>query len=120
MPAVSAFLMEPLQGKTSLSKVIWLYYVVGSLLFGSIELFLNPENQFVMRVYTILGLFFSVYVTVATYRCAKNARSPVVARFVRVCAVISLFLLPVITYFELTGALTLSNLMEQLSGAGAL
>ena len=44
------FLKEPLQGKTSLSKVIWLYGVVGSLLFGAIELFLNAENQFVMRV----------------------------------------------------------------------
>jgi hypothetical protein len=29
-------------------------------------------------------------------------------------------LLPVLTYFELTGALTLSNLLGQLSDAGAL
>ena len=99
------FLKEPLEGKTSLSRVFWLYGVLGSLLFSAIELFLNPENQFIMRVYTILGLFFSLYVTVATYRCAKNARSPWVARFVRVCAVISIFLLPVLTYLELNGAL---------------
>jgi hypothetical protein len=118
--SVSSFLKEPLQGKTSLSKVIWLYYVVGSLLFGSIELFLNPENQFVMRVYTILGLFFGVYVTVALYVCAKNSRSLLTARVVRVCAVITLALMPVLTYFELTGALTLSNLLGQFSDAGAL
>jgi hypothetical protein len=118
--SVSTFLKDPLEGKTSLSKVIWLYYVVGSLLFGAIELFLNPENQFVMRVYTILGLFFGIYVTVALYVCAKNSRSPLTARVVRVCAVITLVLLPVITYFELTGALTLSNLLGQLSDAGAL
>jgi hypothetical protein len=105
------FLKEPLEGKTSLSRVIWLYGIAGSLLFGSIELFLNPENQFLMRVYTILGLFFSLYVTWATYRCAKNARSPLVARFVRVCAIISLLLLPVLAYFELTGVLTLGNLL---------
>ena len=102
---VTSFLKEPLEGKTSLSRVIWLYGIVGSLLFGSIELFLNPENQFVMRVYSILGLFFGLYVTLATYRCAKNARSPFVARLVRVCAVISIVLLPVLTYLELTGAL---------------
>src|SRR5258708_37698701 len=102
---IADFLKQPLEGKTSLSRVIWLYGIVGSLLFGSIELFLNPENQFVMRVYSILGLFFGLYVTVATYRCAKNARSPFVARFVRVCAVISIVLLPVLTYLELTGAL---------------
>ena len=109
---ISAFLKEPLQGKTSLSKVVWLYGVVGSLLFGAIELFLNPENQFVMRVYTILGLFFGIYVTVATYLCAKNSRSLLMARVVRVCCVITLVLLPVLTYFELTGALTVTDLMQ--------
>jgi hypothetical protein len=118
--SLATFLKEPLQGRTSLSKVIWLYYVVGSLLFGSIELFLDPENQFVMRIYTILGLFFGVYVTLALYLCAKNSRSLLTARVVRVCAVITLVLLPVLTYFELTGALTLSNLLGQLSDAGAL
>jgi hypothetical protein len=102
---VTSFLKEPLEGKTSLSRVFWLYGIVGSLLFGSIELFLNPENQFVMRVYTILGLFFGLYLTLGTYRCAKNARSPFVARFVRVCCVISIVLLPVLAYLELTGAL---------------
>ena len=56
------FVTQPLQGKTSLSRVFWLYGVLGSLLYGSLELFLNPENQFVMRVYTILGLIFTVYV----------------------------------------------------------
>jgi hypothetical protein len=109
---LSAFLKEPLQGKTSLSRVIWLYGVVGSLLFGAIELFLNPENQFVMRVYTFLGLFFGIYVTVATYVCAKNCKSPLLARVVRISAVITLLLLPVLTYFELTGATILTNLME--------
>jgi len=106
------FLKEPLQGKTSLSKVIWLYGILGSLLFGAIELFLDPENQFVMRVYTILGLFFGVYVTLATYLCAKNAKSLLTARVVRVCAVITLVLLPVLTYFELTGATMITDLMQ--------
>ena len=109
---ITEFLQEPLQGKTSLSRVIWLYGVVGSLLFGALELFLNPENQFVMRVYTILGLFFGIYVTVATYRCAKNSKSHSLARLVRVCAVISLVLLPVLTYLELTGAAFLSDFMQ--------
>jgi hypothetical protein len=109
---VTEFLQEPLQGQTSLSRVVWLYGIVGSLLFGAVELFLNPENQFAMRVYTILGLFFGTYITIATYRCAKNCKSPSLARFVRVCAVISLVLLPVLTYFDLTGQLTMSDLMQ--------
>jgi hypothetical protein len=108
------FLQEPLQGKTSLSRVVWLYSVLGSLLFGAIELFLNPENQFVMRIYTFLGFFFGIYISVAVYQCAKNCKSPSVARVARVCAVISLVLVPMLTYLELTGALSLTSLMERM------
>ena len=78
------FVKDPLEGKTSLSRVIWLYGFVGSLVYGSLELFLNPENQFVMRVYTIVGLIFTVYCIVGTYRCAKNTKSPWVARSARI------------------------------------
>ena len=104
---VGAFLKEPLLGKTSLSRVFWLYGVLGSLLYGAIELFLDPGNDFLMRVYVIGGLLFSVYVTVATYQCAANCKSRLLARLARVSAVITLVLLPVITYLDLSGALTL-------------
>jgi hypothetical protein len=107
---VRAFLTDPLQGKTSLSRVFWLYGVLGSVLYGALELFLDPGNAAVMRVYVIGGLVFSIYVTVATYQCAMNCRSPFVGRVVRISAVISLLLLPVITYLDLTGALTLAAL----------
>jgi hypothetical protein len=107
---VGAFLKEPLLGKTPLSKVIWLYGIVGSILYGAIELFLDPNNDFVMRLYVIGGLIFSVYVTVATYQCAANCKSVFLARLVRVSAVITLVLLPVITYLDLSGALTLMAL----------
>jgi len=108
--SLGAFLKEPLLGKTSLAKVFWLYGVLGSLLYGAIELFLDPGNDFIMRTYVIVGLIFSVYVTVATYQCAANCNSPVVARLARISAVITLLLLPVITYLDLTGALTLAAL----------
>lgn len=109
--SVTEFVKEPLEGKTSLSRVFWLYGILGSLLYGCLEVFLNPENQFVMRVYTILGLIFTVYVIVGTYRCAKNCRSPWAARAARIGAVISLLLLPVLAYLELTGAVTLSDML---------
>ncbi|MGO9933627.1 MAG: hypothetical protein ACLPV8_17700 [Steroidobacteraceae bacterium] len=105
-----AFLKEPLQGKTSLSRVFWLYGVVGSTLYGAIELFLDPGNRLLMLLYVIAGLIFSVYVIVATYRCAANCKSLLLARMARVGAVISLLLLPVITYLDLSGALTLMAL----------
>jgi hypothetical protein len=101
---------DPLQGKTSLGKVIWGYGLLGSILYGAVELFLNPANELVMRAYVIGGLIFSIYVTVATYQCAVNCRSPFLRRLVRASAVISLVLLPVIAYLDLTGALTLVSL----------
>lgn len=109
--SISQFVKDPLEGKTSLSRVIWLYGFVGSLLYGSLELFLNPENQFVMRVYTIVGLLFTVYCIVGTYRCAKNTKSPWAARSARIGAIILLLLLPVLTYLELTGAVTIADLL---------
>jgi hypothetical protein len=105
------FVKEPLEGKTSLSRVVWLYGLVGSLLYGSLELFLNPENQFVMRSYTIVGFIFTVYCIVGTYRCAKNTKSPWMARSARIGSIILLLLLPVLTYLELTGAVTIADLL---------
>jgi hypothetical protein len=107
----SQFVMAPLEGKASLSRVVWLYGGAGSLLYGALELFLNPENQFLMRLYTIGGLIFTVYCIVGTYRCAKNTKSPWVARSARIGSILLLLLLPVITYLELTGAVTIADLL---------
>jgi hypothetical protein len=104
---VGAFLKDPLLGKTSLARVFWLYGILGSILYGAIELVLDSGNDFLMRLYVIGGLIFSVYVTVATYQCAANCKSRFLARLVRVSAVITLLLLPVIMYLDLSGALTL-------------
>ena len=79
-PSLVAFLKEPLLGKTSLAKVFWLYGVLGSLLYGAIELFIDPGNELLLRIYVIGGIIFSVYVTAATYKCAANCKSPAVAR----------------------------------------
>src|ERR1700728_1274000 len=99
---------DPLQGKTSLSKVFWVYGVLGSILVSAIGLVFDPGNEFAMRFYILFGLLFSVYVTVATYRCAGNCQSKSLARLVRISAVISLAALPVFAYLELTGALDLA------------
>jgi len=99
---------DPLQGKTSLAKVFWLYGLVGSILVSAIGLAVDPGNESAMRVYILFGLVFSVYVTVATYQCAGNCRSKSLARFVRLSAVVSLLALPVLAYLEFTGALDLA------------
>jgi hypothetical protein len=106
-----AAIRDPLEGKTSLSKVIWLYGLGGSLLVSALGLLL-PGSEFARRSYVVFGLVFSVYVTVATYQCAGNTRSKALAWVVRVCAILSLVLLPVLAYLDFTGALDLRRAMK--------
>ncbi|MGO9039244.1 MAG: hypothetical protein ACLPX1_12630 [Steroidobacteraceae bacterium] len=102
-----AAIRDPLLGRISLSKVVWLYGLGGSLIVSVLGLLL-PGGEVARRSYAVFGLIFSVYVTVATYQCAGNCRSKSLAWFVRVCAVLSLVLLPVFAYLDFTGALDLA------------
>jgi hypothetical protein len=103
--SVESFLMEPLQGKTSLSKVFWLYGLLGSVLVSAVGLAVDPGNVTASRMYMVFGLLFSVYVTVATYQCAANCPSKLLAWLARVSAVISLAALPVLAYLYFSGAI---------------
>jgi hypothetical protein len=116
MPTITQFFRAPLEGKISISKVFWVYGIVGSLIYSCLEFFVDPLNSFFMRAYILGGFLYSAYVIVGTYRCAVNCKTPRMARFVRVSCIISLVLLPVLTYMELSGVLDseLSQL-EQLN-----
>src|ERR1700737_4837328 len=103
--SLGSFLLEPLRGKTSLSKVFWLYGVLGSFLVSALGLAVDAGNELAMRMYTVFGLLFSVYVTVGTYQCASNCRSKFLARLARISAVASLVLLPVLAYLYFSGAI---------------
>jgi len=102
-----AAIRDPLQGKVSLSKVVWLYGLGGSLLVSALGLLL-PGREVARRSYVVFGLVFSIYVTVASYQCAGNCRSKALAWLARICAVVSLVLLPVFAYLDFTGALELA------------
>ena len=65
------FLAEPLEGRTSIGKVVWVYGVLGSLAYGALGLVFDAADERAMHLYTIGGLAFSLYVTVATYQCAR-------------------------------------------------
>jgi hypothetical protein len=107
---LTRWIMDPLRGKTSLGRVIGWYGFVGSLVYSALGLIIDVESERAMRIYTIGGLIYSVYVTIATYRCAGSMRSSFGRNLVRVSALLSLALLPVLAYLALSGALTLTNL----------
>jgi len=103
--SLGSFFTDPLQGKTSLARVFWVYGILGSILLAACGLALDPGSELVMRAYGIFGLLFSVYVTVATYRCADNCGSKILPGLVRFSAIVSLLLLVVIAYLDYTGAI---------------
>src|SRR4030088_2738902 len=78
--SLGSFLKGPLQGKTSLSKVFWLYGLLGSVLVSALGLAVDTGNELAMRIYMVLSLLFTVYVSIATYQCAANCRSTLLAR----------------------------------------
>jgi hypothetical protein len=104
------WIMDPLRGKTSFGNVFGWYGVVGSLVYSALGLLIDVESERAMRVYTAGGLIFSVYVTIAMYRCAVSLRSSFARNLVRVSAVLSLALLPVLAYLASSGVLTLTGL----------
>lgn len=104
---------DPLLGKTSLARVFWVYGVLGSVLVSVLGMFIDTGNETMTRVYAVFGLVFTIYVTVATYQCAGNCVSKFIARVVRISAVLSLALLPLLAYFYYTGALSLALIGQQ-------
>jgi len=104
------WIMDPLRGKTSVGRVVGWYGIVGSLVYSALGLFIDVENDRAMKVYTIGGLIFTVYVTIATYQCAASMRTSFGRNLVRVSALLSLALLPVFAWLALSGALTLTSL----------
>ena len=104
------FLLDPLEGRTSIGKVVWLYGILGSFAYSLLGLLFDAADERSMHIYTIGGLLFSLYVTIATYQCARNCKTAFGRRLVRVCAVLTLLLLPVVTYLEWSGAFDLTSL----------
>lgn len=103
---LAALVTDPLQGKTSLSRVFWIYGALGSVVVSALGLFIDAASAVTLNVYWLLSLMFSLYVTIATYRCAGNCRSPLMTRLVRVSTLASVILiLPLFAYLYFTGAL---------------
>jgi hypothetical protein len=104
------WITDPIRGETPLARVIWLYGIVGSLVYSALELLIDPGRERVEELYTIGGFAYTVYVTVATYRCAARVKSPFWRRLTRWSALLTLVLLPFLLYLSLSGALTLTSL----------
>jgi hypothetical protein len=102
------WLTDPLAGKTSLGRAVWLYGFGGSLVYSVIGL-LFPETTAGLTVYLLLGLAVGVLQSVILWRCAPNSRSAFAGRLVRAAVVVGLILMPIMAYLLLTNPDMLLN-----------
>jgi hypothetical protein len=103
MSSVLRIITDPLRGVTPLWKVAVLYSIVGGGILGLFIQIAMPAEPSASRIYGLVSLMFGAYITIATYRCAANCGSPELARLVRLCAGLSLALLPFMAYLLVTG-----------------
>jgi hypothetical protein len=104
------FITDPIRGTAPIGRVIWLYGLAGSLIYSAFGLLIDPAAEGALRIYTIGGLLYTLYVTIATYRCAASVKSPFLRQLTRVSALVTLLLLPFLAYLSLSGVLALTSL----------
>jgi hypothetical protein len=106
----ASLITDPIRGTVPIGRVFWLYGVVGSLIYSALGLFLDLGSELELRMYTIGGIAYTLYVTIATYACAATIKSPFWRLLTRASALITLVLLPFLAYVSLSGVLALTSL----------
>ena|SRR5450755_1225412 len=95
-------LLDPLQRRTSLARVFWLYGLGGSTAYITVGWLLGPFNFTGAWIYTILGVCVGALQSVMLWRCAFNCSSKPLGRLVRTSVVVGLVLVPAMIYFVIT------------------
>ena len=89
---------EPLEGRTPLWKVFWVYGFAANFVYALISLVVPVTNPGVLRLYLIAGLILGMYQLLALWKCAFNCRTRSLGVFIRISVIGSLMLLPVFIY----------------------
>ena len=105
---VWAAFKDALQGKASLSRILWVDGLLGSVLVSALGAFIDPSSERLMEPYLVFAFLYTVYVSVATYRCAGNCRFKAMTQFIRLSTWIGMIVgIPVVAYLYFSGAFNL-------------
>lgn len=105
---VSQSIWEPLQGRTSLSRVFWVYGLGVSAVYAVMGLAVPASSAVASGLYLLVGLILGIYQLIALWQCAFNGRSRALGIWVRVSVAASVLLLPVFVYLIVTYPLTVA------------
>ena len=98
MALFSRALTDPLQGRTPLRTVFWVYGVLVSVVYSFLGLLVDPLNPRFVRLYTVLGVALGVVQSLMLWKCAYNTRSRALGHWVRVSVVVGLIAIPFCVY----------------------
>jgi hypothetical protein len=94
-------LTDPLRGKSSLRRVIWIYGFGATLVYSLLGWIFSPRTPVGLGIYFVLGLALGILQSVMLWQCAYNSRSRAVGRFLRIAVVVGLLLVPLMLYVML-------------------
>ena len=104
---MSLNIREPLEGRTPLWKVFWVYGFAVNVLYALIGLAIPVTSSVPLRVYLGLGFILGIYQLVALWQCAFNCRTRSTGMFIRASVIASLLFVPVFIYLIVTLPLSL-------------
>jgi hypothetical protein len=91
-------LTEPLRGKTSLWKVIWIYGFGASVIYTLLGWIFAPETPLGITLYFLFGVALGIVQSVMLWQCAYNSKFPAAGRLLRVVVVVGLLMIPLMLY----------------------
>jgi hypothetical protein len=95
-------LTDPLRGKTSLWKVIWIYGFTASVVYTVLGWLFVPETPTGIGVYVLAGLALGIVQSVMLWKCAYNSRYPAAGRLLRLVVLVGLLTIPLMLYVLFT------------------
>ena len=91
-------LTEPLRGKTSLRKVIWIYGFGASVIYMLLGWIFAPKTPSSITLYFLFGLALGILQSVMLWQCAYNSRFPAAGSLLRGVVVVGLLMVPLMLY----------------------
>ena len=99
---MSAFLLEPLQGRTQLWRVVLIYGLGVNCALSLAALPFQPLQPPALWPLLALGLIVGLYQLFALWQCAYNSRFRPLGSIVRACVAASILAVPLFIYIFVT------------------
>jgi hypothetical protein len=99
---MSALLLEPLQGRTQLWRVVLIYGLGVNCALSLAALPFQPLQSTTLWLFLAIGLIVGLYQLFALWQCAYNSRFRPLGSIVRACVAVSILAVPLFIYIFVT------------------